>query len=279
MGWCRIKESASSHIVFDFADLNGTRMNDLSSPKPPPSLAQAGIPADTYELMPLDGLRQTIARRMTDSFRDVPHFPLVVDVEIDALNGLRAQLNQEGDGAVKISVNDLIVRACALALAQVPAANASYTPEGIALHRQADIAIAVAIDGGLVTPIVRGAGAKPVRQIAAESKDLVARARAMKLSPREYKGGTFSVSNLGMFGIRQFASILNQPQGCILSVGAAEQRPVVKDGQLAVATVMTLTLTCDHRVVDGAVGARLLQVLKQVLEDARRTDFDPAAQA
>jgi pyruvate dehydrogenase E2 component (dihydrolipoamide acetyltransferase) len=230
-------------------------------------------------LVPLDGLRQTIAKRMTDSFRDVPHFSLVVDVEIDALSRLRAAYNEadRGGASIKLSMNDMVVRATALALAAVPSANASFTPDGIALHRHADIAIAVAIEGGLVTPIVRAAETKPVQQIALESKDLVSRARVMKLSPREYKGGTFSVSNLGMFGIRQFSSIVNQPQGCILSVGAAGPRAVVRDGQLAIATVMTLTLTCDHRVVDGAVGARLLQVLKGLLEAARSEDYGPLA--
>lgn len=240
-------------------------------------LTQAGIPSDSYTLAPLDGLRQTIAKRMTESFRDVPHFSLTLDVEIDALQQLRAAYNEAATSgaSIKLSMNDMVVRAAALALTAVPEANASFTPDGIALHRHADIAIAVAIEGGLVTPIVRAADTKPVKQIALESKDLVSRARVMKLSPREYKGGTFSISNLGMFGIRQFSSIVNQPQGCILSVGAAEPRAIVRNGQPAVATVMTLTLTCDHRVVDGAVGAQLLQALKGLLEAARSEDYEP----
>ncbi|MBP7650992.1 MAG: 2-oxo acid dehydrogenase subunit E2, partial [Phenylobacterium sp.] len=201
-------------------------------------------------------------------FRDVPHFPLTIDLEIDALLAGRARINAvlESQG-VKVSVNDLIIKACAIALKQVPEANASFSPEGIALHHHADIAMAVAIDGGLITPIIRAAETKGLAQIATEAKDLAARARTRKLKPEEFQGGTFSVSNLGMFGIKAFSSILNEPQGAILSVGAGEQRPVVKNGQLAIATVMTVTLTCDHRVVDGAIGARWLQAFKVLIED------------
>jgi pyruvate dehydrogenase E2 component (dihydrolipoamide acetyltransferase) len=168
---------------------------------------------------------------------------------------------------VKVSVNDFVIRASALALKAVPDANASYTPEGLAMHHHADIAMAVAIDGGLITPIIRQAELKSLARIATEARDLANRARERKLKPEEFQGGTFSVSNLGMFGIKAFASIINEPQGAILSVGAGEQRPVVKNGQLAVATVMTVTLTCDHRVVDGAVGARFLQAFKPLIED------------
>jgi len=232
------------------------------------SLEQMGIAPGSYDLVPLDGMRKTIARRMTDSFRDVPHFPLTIDVEIDALLAARVKINAmlEKDG-VKVSVNDLVIKAVATALRRVPEANASYTPDGIAMHHHADIAMAVAIDGGLITPIIRAAETKGLAQIAVEAKDLAARARDKKLKPEEFQGGTFSISNMGMMGIRQFASILNEPQGCILSVGAGEQRPVVRDGQLAVATVMTVTLTCDHRVVDGAIGARFLQAFKPLIED------------
>jgi len=164
-------------------------------------------------------------------------------------------------------VNDLVIKAAAIALIRAPDANASYTPEGIARHHHADIAVAVAVDGGLITPIVRQAEAKGVGQIAREMKDLAERARARKLKPEEYQGGTFSISNLGMYGIRSFASIINEPHGAILSVGAGEKRPVVRDGELAVATVMTVTLTCDHRVVDGAIGARFLSAFKVLVED------------
>jgi pyruvate dehydrogenase E2 component (dihydrolipoamide acetyltransferase) len=232
------------------------------------SLEQMGIPAGSYDLVPLDGMRKTIARRLTDSFRDVPHFPLTIDLEIDALLAARAKINHllEGQG-VKVSVNDIIIKAVAVALKRVPEANASYTPEGIAMHHHADIAVAVAIDGGLITPIVRAAETKGLAQISAEVKDLAARAKSKKLKPEEFQGGTFSVSNLGMFGIKAFASIINEPQGAIMSVGAGEQRPVVKNGELAVATVMTITLTCDHRVVDGAIGAKFLAAFKPLIEE------------
>jgi pyruvate dehydrogenase E2 component (dihydrolipoamide acetyltransferase) len=232
------------------------------------SLEQMGIPAGSYDLVPLDGMRKTIARRLTDSFRDVPHFPLTIDLEIDALLAARAKINHllEGQG-VKVSVNDIIIKAVAVALKRVPEANASYTPEGIALHKHADIAVAVAIDGGLITPIVRAAETKGLAQISAEVKDLAARAKSKKLKPEEFQGGTFSVSNLGMFGIKAFASIINEPQGAIMSVGAGDQRPVVKNGELAVATVMTVTLTCDHRVVDGAIGAKFLAAFKPLIEE------------
>ncbi len=242
-------------------------------PRPPAprvarSLEQMGIAPGSYDLVPLDGMKKTVARRMTDSFRDVPHFPLTLDIELDALLAARGQVNGlvAQDGA-RVSVNDLIIKACASALKRVPAANASYGEAGIAMHHNADIAVAVAIDGGLITPIIRAAERKTLTEISVEMKDLAARARARKLKPEEYQGGTFSVSNLGMFGIKSFASILNEPQGCILSVGAGEKRAVVRDGALAVATVMTVTLTCDHRVVDGAIGARWLGVFKSMIEN------------
>jgi len=232
------------------------------------SLEQMGIPPGSYDLAPLDAMKRTIARRMTDSFRDIPHFPLNVDLTIDALLAARGKINAllEADG-VKVSVNDLVIKAAALALKRVPEANASYSPEGIALHHHADIAVAVAIEGGLITPIVRAAETKGLADIAREMKDLAERARTRKLKPEEYQGGTFSISNLGMFGIRSFGSILNEPQGGILSVGAGEKRPVVRGDQLAVATQMSVTLTCDHRAVDGAIGARWLAAFKALVED------------
>ncbi|MFK0299414.1 pyruvate dehydrogenase complex dihydrolipoamide acetyltransferase [Brevundimonas sp. NPDC090276] len=238
------------------------------APRQAPSLAQMGIPDGSYDLIPLDGMKKAVARRMVDSIQNVPHFPLFIDVEIDQLMAVRAKVNKmlEPQG-IKVSVNDFVIKAAALALKMVPEANASYTPEGIAMHHNADVSMAVAIDGGLITPIIKKAETKGLAQIATESKDLAKRARERKLKPEEFQGGTFSVSNLGMFGIKQFTSIINEPQGCIMSVGAGEQRPVVKDGQLAVATVMTVTLTCDHRVVDGATGARFLQAFKPLIED------------
>jgi pyruvate dehydrogenase E2 component (dihydrolipoamide acetyltransferase) len=239
-----------------------------AAPRQVQSLAQMGIPDGSYDLIPLDGMKKTVARRMTDSFRDVPHFPLTIDLEIDGLLAGRAKINAmlEKQG-VKVSVNDLVIKAAAVALKQVPEANASYSPEGIAMHHHADIAMAVAIDGGLITPIIRKAETKGLAQIAKEAKDLAERARTRKLKPEEFQGGTFSISNLGMMGIKSFNSIINEPQGAILSVGAGEQRPVVKNGQLAIATVMSVTLTCDHRVVDGAIGARWLQAFKVLIED------------
>jgi pyruvate dehydrogenase E2 component (dihydrolipoamide acetyltransferase) len=245
-----------------------TGATPAAAPRQVLSLEQMGIPPGSYDLIPLDGMRKTVARRMTESFRDVPHFPLNIDVEIDALLAARAKINAmlEKSGG-KVSVNDLVIKACAVALMQVPETNASYTPEGIAMHHHADIAMAVAVPGGLITPIIRAAETKGLAVIAAEAKDLAERARTKKLKPEEFQGGTFSVSNLGMFGIKSFASIINEPQGAILSVGVGEKRPVVRGDALAIATVMSLTLTCDHRVVDGATGARFLAALKPLIED------------
>ncbi len=239
-----------------------------AEPRKAQSLAQMGIPDGSYDLIPLDGMKKAVARRMVDSVQNVPHFPLFIDCEIDQLMAVRAKVNKmlEPQG-IKVSVNDFVIKAAALALKMVPEANASYTPEGIAMHHNADVSMAVAIDGGLITPIIKKAETKGLAQIATESKDLAKRARDRKLKPEEFQGGTFSVSNLGMFGIKQFTSIINEPQGCIMSVGAGEQRAVVKNGEVVPATVMTVTLTCDHRVVDGATGARFLQAFKPLIED------------
>jgi pyruvate dehydrogenase E2 component (dihydrolipoamide acetyltransferase) len=239
-----------------------------AAPRQVQSLEQMGIPAGSYDLVPLDGMRKTVARRMAESFRDVPHFPLSIDLEIDALLAARAKINAmlEKSGG-KVSVNDMVIKAAAVALIQVKEANASYTPDGIAMHHHADIAMAVAVPGGLITPIIRAAETKGLAQIAAEAKDLAERARTKKLKPEEFQGGTFSISNLGMFGIKSFASIINEPQGAILSVGVGEKRPVVRGNELAIATVMTVTLTCDHRVVDGVTGARWLAAFKPLIED------------
>ena len=238
------------------------------APRQPQSLEQMGIAPGSYDLIPLDGMRRTVARRMTDSFRDVPHFPLTIDLEIDQLLAARTKINAMLDKqGVKVSVNDMVIKAAAAALMRVPEANASYTPEGIAMHHHADIAMAVAVPGGLITPIIRSAETKGLAQIAIEAKDLAERARTKKLKAEEFQGGTFSISNLGMFGVKSFASIVNEPQGAILSVGAGEKRPVVRGDQLAVATVMSVTLTCDHRVVDGATGAKWLAAFKPLIED------------
>ncbi len=223
---------------------------------------------DEYETIPLDGMRRAIARRMTQAFRDIPHFPLTVDVEIDRLLELRKNLNTrlEGEG-VKLSVNDLLIRACALGLKRVPEANASFAGDAILRHKHAHIAVAVAIPGGLVTPVIFKAETKGMAEISQEVKLLAEKARARKLMPQDYEGGTFSISNLGMYGIKSFASILNEPQAMILSVGVGEPRPLVRAGEIKIATMMTLTLTCDHRAVDGAIGADFLSVLRRSIED------------
>lgn len=223
-------------------------------------------PPHTYDLTPLDGVRRVAARRLTQSFMQSPHFPLTIDLEIDRLLAARRAMNETMTDGGKISVNDMLIKAAALSLMAEPDANASFTDKGIARHKSAHVSMAVAIEGGLITPVIRDAQTKGLAQIAAETRDLAARARARKLSPQEYMGGTFSISNLGMFGIRSFSSILNTPEGMILSVGEGSPRAVVRQGEIVVATVMTVTLTCDHRVVDGATGARWLQHFRQFVE-------------
>ena len=234
----------------------------------PATLESYGIRSGSYDLVPLDMMRKTIAKRMTASFRDVPHFPLTIDLEIDALLKARGEINKRfADNGVKISVNDMCIKAAALALKLVPEANASYTPDGIAMHHHADVAVAVAIPHGLITPIIWAAETKGLAQISAEMSDLALRARERKLKPKEFQGGTFSISNMGMLGIKSFASIINEPHGMIMSIGAGEKRPIVKNDALAIATMMTVTVTCDHRVVDGALGAAFLKAFKSFLED------------
>jgi pyruvate dehydrogenase E2 component (dihydrolipoamide acetyltransferase) len=221
-----------------------------------------------YEVLPLSNMRKVIAQRMTTSKQEVPHFYLTVDCEIDRLLEARKNLNARAkDGEFKISVNDMIIKAAAAALIEVPRANAGWADEGVRLYKRADISVAVAIDDGLITPIVRGAEGKGLKAISSEMADLAARARDNKLAPEEFQGGTFSISNLGMYGLKQFDAVINQPQGAILAVGAGEQRPVVHDGELAVATVMSLTLSVDHRALDGAIGAEYLAALKSLIEE------------
>ena len=231
-------------------------------------LAVHGIAGDRYTIEKADNITKISAKRLTESFRDVPHFPLNIDCELDGLLSFRKEVNAKVPEGVKVSVNDILIKAAGLALKAVPEANSSWIEDGrIARHLHADVSVAVAIEGGLITPIVRDADAKGLVQISKEMKDLAGRAKDRKLKPEEFQGGTFSLSNLGMFGIKSFASILNPPQGMILSVGAGEARPVVKDGALAMATVMTVTLTCDHRVVDGATGAKWAAAFKGFVED------------
>jgi pyruvate dehydrogenase E2 component (dihydrolipoamide acetyltransferase) len=229
----------------------------------------ADIPAsEAYEIVKMSTMRKVIAGRMAHSKSNVPHFYATVDCEIDELLKVRKALNERGEkSGIKLSVNDFIIRACALALMEVPEANAGFESEGqMRLYSRADISIAVAIKGGLITPIIRGANEKGLAQISGEMKDLATRAKDGKLLPEEYQGGSFSISNLGMFGIKQFDAVINEPQGCILAVGAGEPRPVVKNGEIVPATVMSCTLSCDHRVVDGATGALLLSAIKRLIE-------------
>lgn len=220
----------------------------------------------TYTELPLNNIRKIVAKRLTEAKRDVPHFYLTIDCEIDALLSVRTSLNKRFEPE-KLSVNDFVIRACALALIKVPEANSAWFDTVIRRYQSADISVAVAIDDGLVTPIIKSAEHKSLREIAAEVKVLAEKARAGKLRPEEFQGGTFTLSNLGMYGIKQFGAILNPPQACILAVGAGEQRPVIKDGEVKAATIMTCTLSVDHRAVDGAVGSRFLAAFKELIED------------
>ena len=227
----------------------------------------AGLPP--YREVANSSMRKVVARRLSESKQQVPHFYLTVDCEIDKLLALRKELNDQspdGDSAYKLSVNDLVIRAAAMALMKVPAANAMWTEEAILEFERADISVAVAIKGGLITPVVRNANGKGLLEISNEVKELAAKARDGSLMPEAYQGGTFTISNLGMYGIKQFEAIINPPQGAILAVGAGQQRPVVKDGALAIATVMSCSLSVDHRVVDGAIGAEFLAAFKLLIE-------------
>ena len=234
---------------------------------PPPALGAPLSPMPDFEAVPHSSMRKTIARRLTESVRDIPHFNVSVDVQLGSLLDTRKRLNARDGAEQKISVNDFVIKAIALALARVPACNVSYTDEATLFHQRADISIAVSIDGGLITPIVKDAGNKSLAVIAREAKALAERARAGELQPDEYEGGTFTVSNMGMMGVRSFNSIINPPQGAILSVGAGEPRPVVTDGALSMATVMTLTLAVDHRCIDGVTAAEFIGELKSILEE------------
>lgn len=260
-----------------------------SAPAKPDKAAAAAAPAvaapmsddavlklyaeDSYELIPHDGMRKTIAARLTEAKQTIPHFYLTIDCELDELLALRTQLNaaapKDADGkpAYKISVNDLVIKAHALALRAVPAANVSWSSGGMLQHKHSDIGVAVTIPGGLITPIIRRADEKPLSVISNEMKDLAKRARERKLQPQEYQGGTSAVSNLGMFGVKDFAAIVNPPHGSILAVGAGTQRAVIRDGAVAAATIMSVTLSTDHRAVDGALGAELMQAFKGFIEN------------
>jgi pyruvate dehydrogenase E2 component (dihydrolipoamide acetyltransferase) len=241
-----------------------------AAPAPKPAAAPVAIAAP-HKIVPHSTMRKVIARRLSESKATVPHFYASRDVELDALLKLRADLNakspKDGPGAFKLSVNDLVIKATALALRRMPTVNASWSDEGMVLYDDVDISVAVSIPDGLITPIVRKADIKGLAAISNEMKDLAARAKAGKLKPEEFQGGSFSISNMGMLGVKDFAAIINPPQAAILAVSAGEQRPVVKDGALAIATVMTVTISVDHRVIDGALAAEWLGVFKGIVED------------
>ncbi len=244
-----------------------------AAPVAAPAASLAPKPAEItapHDAVPHSSMRKVIAKRLQAAKQTIPHFYLSMDVELDALLKLRADLNaqspKDGAGAFKLSVNDLIIKACAIALRRVPAANASFTDDAMIRYHDVDISVAVAIPDGLITPIIRKADQKGLAAISNEMKDLAARAKSGKLKPEEFQGGSFSISNLGMFGITSFSAIINPPQGAIIAIGAGEKRPVVRGAELAIATVMTVTLSCDHRVVDGAIGAEFLAAFKSIVE-------------
>ncbi len=248
------------------------------APRPAEVPAPSSIPdarlyfaKDTYDEIPHDSMRRTIAKRLTAAKRDIPHFYLKIDCTIDTLLDVRKQMNEkaptEGAASYKLSVNDFIVKAAALALIRVPGVNSSWTDTALLRHKHADIGVAVALDFGLITPIVFAAETKSLAAISREVKDLAGRAKTKKLKPAEFEGGSFAISNLGMFGIKDFTAVINPPHAAILAVGAGEQRAVVKKGALAIANVMTVQLSCDHRVIDGALGATWLEAFKGYIED------------
>jgi pyruvate dehydrogenase E2 component (dihydrolipoamide acetyltransferase) len=237
----------------------------VSAPKPAVAITAP------HRLVPNSSMRKVIARRLTEAKSTIPHFYVSVDIELDALMKLRADLNakspKDGPGAFRLSVNDLVIKAAAVTLRRIPTVNASWTEDNIVLYDDVDISVAVSIPDGLITPIIRHADQKGLSVISAEMKDLAARAKTGKLKPEEFQGGGFSISNMGMYGVTSFSAIINPPQAAILAVSAGQQRPVVKNGALAIATVMTCTLSVDHRVVDGALGAEWLAAFKSILED------------
>ena len=261
-------------------DIEGTPVGTAVAVAPGPAAQAPAAPAPpinrddpllgtmpAFEAVPNSSMRKAIARRLTESARDVPHFNLSMDVGLDTLLDYRKRLNDREDADYRISVNDFVIKAAAVALMRVPASNVSYTEDAILYYNRADISVAVAIEGGLITPVIRDAANKGLGAISAETKALAARAREGKLQPDEYEGGTFTISNLGMFGVASFNSIINPPQGAILSVGAGQQRPVIRNGALATATVMTLTLAVDHRCIDGTTAAGFLKELKAIIEE------------
>jgi pyruvate dehydrogenase E2 component (dihydrolipoamide acetyltransferase) len=242
-----------------------------------PSLSDQQIRAlyedGSYELVPHDGMRRTIAQRLTASVQTIPHFYLTVDCDIGRLVAAREEINaqapkdKDGKPAYKLSVNDFVIKALALALQRVPDANVSWTDAAMLKHKHSDIGVAVALPAGLITPIIRSAETKSLSAISNKMKELAARARAKKLKPQEYQGGTSSVSNLGMYGIKDFTAVINPPQSSILAVGTGEERAVVRCGKIEAAQIMSATLSCDHRAVDGALGAQLIGAFKALIEN------------
>jgi pyruvate dehydrogenase E2 component (dihydrolipoamide acetyltransferase) len=238
----------------------------------PVGRATAPVISAPHKLVPHTSIRKVIARRLTEAKSTIPHFYVSMDIEIDAMIALLNELNAKSPAADRpdaylITINDLVIKATAAALRRVPTVNASWTDDGIALYEDVDISVAVAIPDGLITPIIRQADRKGLATISREMKDLATRARAGRLKPEEFQGGGFSISNMGMFGVSEFSAIINPPQAAILAVAAGRKRPVVKDDALAIATVMTCTLSVDHRVVDGALGAQWLRAFKGIVED------------
>lgn len=224
-------------------------------------------PPGTYEKMPVDKIRSVIARRLGEAKREIPHFYLTIDCELDKLLEARKGLNDAATDGQRVSVNDFLVKACALALRDMPMVNTGWAEDTLLKFTSVNVAVAVATPKGLITPVVFQADSKDLATISAELKELASRAKEGRLKPEEYKGGGFTLSNLGMYGVREFSAIINPPQSCILAVGVGEKRPVVRDGELTVATVMSCTLSVDHRAVDGALGAEFLQVVKRYIEE------------
>jgi pyruvate dehydrogenase E2 component (dihydrolipoamide acetyltransferase) len=242
-----------------------------AAPAAKPAPAPAAPITAPHRLVPNSTMRKVIARRLTEAKQTIPHFYVSMDIELDALLKLRGELNaksaKDGPGAYRLSVNDFIIKAAALTLRRIPTVNASYTEDNVILYDDVDISVAVSIPDGLITPIIRRADQKGLAAISGEMKDLAARAREGKLKLEEFQGGGFSISNMGMYGVSEFAAVINPPQAGILAVAAGQQRPVVRDGALAIATVMTCTLSVDHRVVDGALGAEWLAAFKAIVEE------------
>lgn len=250
-------------------DVEAAAAQPAAAPKPGQQ-ANVPLPTGASRTVPHTTMRKVIARRLSESKATIPHFYVSMDVELDALMALRSQLNalshDEGQDAFKLSVNDMLIKAAALALKQVPEVNASFTEDAMILHEDADISVAVSLDDGLITPIVRAADRKSLKQISQEAKSLVSRARAGKLKPEEFQGGTFSISNMGMFGVKEFAAIVNPPQAAILAIAAGKRQPVVSGDEIKVATVMTVTLSVDHRAVDGAMAAKWLSAFRNIVQ-------------